>query len=191
MICPVCGAQIDENASFCTQCGSPVQNNSAPEYAPMEDHPTELFSEETDYEMPAYDTAPVYEAPAYDTAPAYDATPVYDTPPATPTYTQPYSYTGAEAPVSDPGAGLGKVSKILGIIGLVLMCGWAGAPLSITALILGCIGLSKSKSAGFENKSAKTGRTLGIIGVILIPIVLGVSFAIGFLGGMAETGMYY
>ncbi len=124
--------------------------------------------------MPEYDTAPVYEAPAYNM----------------PT-SEPYSYTGAEAPVSDPGAGLGKVSKILGIIGLVLMCGWAGAPLSITALILGCIGLSKSKSAGFENKSAKTGRTLGIIGIILIPIVLGVSFAIGFLGGMAETGMYY
>ncbi len=35
MICPVCGAQIDENAAFCTQCGSPVQNNSTPEYAPM------------------------------------------------------------------------------------------------------------------------------------------------------------
>lgn len=181
MICPTCGAQIDDNATFCTQCGSPIQNNTTPEYAPMEDHPTELFEETPAYEAPAYET-PAYEAPAYE-APAYDATPVYNA--------EPYGYTGAEVPASDPGAGLGKVSKILGIIGLVLMCGWAGAPLSITALILGCIGLNKSKNAGFENKSAKTGRTLGIIGVVLIPVVYIVSFAIGIALGAFESGTSY
>ncbi|MBR4286910.1 MAG: zinc-ribbon domain-containing protein [Clostridia bacterium] len=189
MICPICGAQIENDVAFCTQCGSPIQNNATPEYAPMDDHPTELFSEETNYEMPAYDTAPAYDsAPAYEAAPVYDAAPAYD---AAPTYSEPYSYTGTETPAKDPGAGLGKVSKILGIIGLVLMCGWAGAPLSITALILGCIGLSKSKSAGFENKSAKTGRTLGIIGVVLIPVVYIVSFAIGIALGAFESGTSY
>ena len=181
MICPTCGAQIDDNATFCTQCGSPVQNNTTPEYAPMEDHPTELFEETPAYEAPAYET-PAYDAPAYD-APAYDATPVNNA--------ETYSYSGSEAPAQDPGAGLGKASKILGIIGLVLMCGYAGAPLSITALILGCIGLNKSKNAGFENKSAKTGRTLGIIGVIFIPIVIVIGIVLGVIGGLAESSMYY
>lgn len=188
MICPTCGAQIEDNVAFCTQCGTPIQSDPTPAYAPMEDHPTELFSEEpAAYEAPAYE-APAYEAPAYE-APAYEA-PAYDTAPAYEA-AEPYSYSGVQAPAQDPGAGLGKASKILGIIGLVLMCGYAGAPLSITALILGCIGLKKSKNAGFENKSAKTGRTLGIIGVIFIPIVIIIGVVLGVIGGLAESSMYY
>lgn len=191
MICPVCGAQIEENVAFCTQCGSPVQNNATPEFASMEDHPTELFSEET----PAYDTAPVYETPAYDAAPvyeapAYDAAPSYDAVPEAPAYSDPYTYSDADVPASDPGAGLGKVSKILGIVGLLLMCASVGAPLSITALILGCIGLKKSKEAGFENKSAKIGRALGIVGIIFIPIIILIGVAAGTVVGLAESGMF-
>lgn len=176
MICPTCGAQIDDNATFCTQCGSPVQNNTTPEYAPMEDHPTELFEETPAYEAPAYET-PAYEAPAYDATPVYNA--------------EPYSYSGSEAPAQDPGAGLGKASKILGIFGIITSCCGFGMALAIVSIILGIIGSKKSSEAGFENASAKTGKILGIVGIVIAVIVWVAGFALGIVGGLAESSMYY
>ena len=124
------------------------------------------------YEAPAYEApaqaAPVYEAPTYESAPAYEA------PAAT-----------------DPGAGLGKTSKILGIIGIVTSCCGFGSVLAIVALILGIVGGKKSKGAGFENASAKTGLILGIVGIVISAIIY-VAYLIYYvvvLGAMST--MYY
>ncbi len=121
MFCNICGAQLEENSGFCTQCGSPVQATEAPAYAPMDDHPTELFTEEPVVaEAPAYET-PAYEAPAYapvaeqeteliSEAPAYEAAPVYD---AAPAYVAPET---AEAPAGDVSPKSRTTTLILSIL---------------------------------------------------------------------------
>ena len=114
MTCPTCGAQLNEGLKFCTQCGTPLQVAEAPvAEAPVVETPA---YEAPAYEAPAYEAAPVYEAPA-------QAAPVYETPTqAAPVY---------EAPAAtDPGAGLGKTSKILGIIGIVTSCCGFGSVLA-------------------------------------------------------------
>ena len=169
MTCPTCGAQLNEGLKFCTQCGTPLQVAEAP------------VAEAPVVETPAYE-APAYEAPAYE-APA-QAAPVYETPTqAAPVY---------EAPAAtDPGAGLGKTSKILGIIGIVTSCCGFGSILAIVALILGIVGGKKSKGAGFENASAKTGLILGVVGIAIGAIVY-IAYLIYYvvvLGAMST--MYY
>lgn len=165
MTCPTCGAQLNEGLKFCTQCGTPLQVAEAP------------VAEAPVVETPAYE-APAYEAPAYEAAPVYEASaqaaPVYEAPAAT-----------------DPGAGLGKTSKILGIIGIVTSCCGFGSVLAIVALILGIVGGKKSKGAGFENASAKTGLILGIVGIVISAIIY-VAYLIYYvvvLGAMST--MYY
>ena len=175
MTCPTCGAQLNEGLKFCTQCGTPLQVAEAPvAEAPVVETPA--------YEAPAYE-APAQAAPAYE-APAYEAAPVYEAPAqAAPVY---------EAPAAtDPGAGLGKTSKILGIIGIVTSCCGFGSILAIVALILGIVGGKKSKGAGFENASAKTGLILGIVGIVISAIIY-IAYLIYYvvvLGAMST--MYY
>ena len=76
--------------------------------------------------------------------------------------------------VEDPGQKLGTAAMILGIITLVtgLLCGcWGGyIPLGcgITGLVLGIVGGNKSKAAGFENKDAKSGIVLSIVGMAVV-----------------------
>lgn len=171
MTCPTCGAQLNDGLKFCTQCGTPLQVAEAPVVeTPAYEAPA--------YEAPAYEAAPVYEAPAQ-AAPVYEA-PTYESAPA------------YEAPVAtDPGAGLGKTSKILGIIGIVTSCCGFGSVLAIVALILGIVGGKKSKGAGFENASAKTGLILGIVGIVISAIIY-VAYLIYYvvvLGAMST--MYY
>ena len=90
--CSNCGAQLQDNARFCGECGqkqevTPLQEtpeSEAPVYeAPVYEVPVqeEPVYEAPVYEAPAYE-APVYEAPAYEVPqqqyePAYGA-PVYD-----------------------------------------------------------------------------------------------------------------
>ncbi len=166
MICPTCGAQLNDGLKFCTQCGTPLQVAEAPVVeTPVVETPV---YEAPVQETPVYEAAPVYEAPTYESAPAYEA------PAAT-----------------DPGAGLGKTSKILGIIGIVTSCCGFGSILAIVALILGIIGGKKSKGAGFENASAKTGLILGIVGIAIGAIVY-IAYLIYYvvvLGAMST--MYY
>ena len=181
MICPTCGSQLNDDLKFCTQCGTPLADAApATAYAPVEDNPTELFSEQP--AAPAYDAAPVYgAAPAYDAAPAYSAAPSYDTAP---------SY-GAAPVANDPGAGLGKTSKILGIVGIITSCCGFGSLLAIAALILGIIGGKKSKGAGFENASAKTGLILGIVGIAISVLVYVAYMIYYFVVYAAAASMYY
>lgn len=107
MFCNTCGAQLEDGVAFCTQCGAPVENVEMPAYAPMDDHPTELFTEEP--VAPAYEATPAYEAPAYEAAPAYD-TPAYD---AAPAYVAPET---AEAPAGDVSPKSRTTTLILSIL---------------------------------------------------------------------------
>ena len=172
MFCPSCGSEIGEGLKFCTQCGTPLEN-AAPA-APVEPEFTA--------EAPAYEAAPAYDAaPEY--TQGYTATPVYDAEPVNP--------VGAEP--TDPGAGMGKISKILGIVGIITSCCGFGFALSVVSLILGIIGAKKSEEAGFENASAKTGKILGIVGIVIGAIVCVIAFIGSFAStmGMSSGGYYY
>jgi hypothetical protein len=94
------------------------------------------------------------------------AAPTY-APPAAPAYA-PTGYAPAggytPAPVSNPGKGLGVAAMILGIISLVLWCTvYVSIFTSIVGLILGAIGLKKSKDAGMGNGMAVAGLVTSII----------------------------
>ena len=196
MICPTCGSHLNDNLKFCTQCGTPLTNAApATPYAPVDDNPTELFTETPAYE-PAAPQADVYQpntapqadvyqpdvaqapyeaAPAYEPAPAYDTTPAYDAPAQ---YGQDYA-TFDSAPVEpvEEKKG-GKLGLIFGIISLVFgvisplccCCGVIGAifgiVLSLVSVATGIVGLITSKNGG------KAGKIMAIIGLILGALVL-------------------
>ncbi len=125
MFCNICGAQLEENTAFCTQCGAPVQSDAAPAYAPMDDHPTELFSEEPVAAAPAYDPTPAYEAPAYEApayeAPAYDA-PAYDAPAYdAPAYDAAPAYVAPEAAADAPAGNVSPKSRTTTLILSILL----------------------------------------------------------------------
>ncbi|MBR4286909.1 MAG: zinc-ribbon domain-containing protein [Clostridia bacterium] len=188
MFCPSCGALIDDGLSFCSQCGS-ILNNAAPQYSPMEDHPTELFNENayqpvTDYAPPQDAYPSVDYNPAYADAPVYNqAPPVYqNVQPAYNQYQNPPAYNqtgyvgyanpyaGLEKPKRDPGKVCGILSLIFSLVGYpFLICYGAGLVYWLAALILGFIGLSASKRNGFKNGKAKAG-----IIITLIPFILGI-----------------
>ena len=73
----------------------------------------------------------------------------------------------------DPGKVFGLISMILGIVGLALsvICCTYGAylasPMGIAAIVLGVIGNTKSRSAGFENKQGKLGLILGVVAIVV------------------------
>lgn len=66
-----------------------------------------------------------------------------------------------QMPAKNPGKGLGVAAMVLGIIGQLLF----PLILGILALILGAIGLSKSKNVGMKNGMAVAGIVLGIIAI--------------------------
>ena len=118
MFCNSCGAQLEENTAFCTQCGAPVKA----EEAPVADAPA--YEAAPAYDAPAYEAAPAYDAPAYEAAPASDA-PAYE---AAPAYVAPEA---ANAPA-------GEVSPKSRTVALILAC-VVGA-LGINRLYLGTKG---------------------------------------------------
>ena len=84
--------------------------------------------------------------------------------------TQPVSFeVTEETPASDPGKTLGLIAMIIGIVAAALSCvcmcsclGMTVPPLfAIAALVLGFIGMKKSKSAGFKNAFALVGLITG------------------------------
>lgn len=98
-ICRNCGAECLENATFCTQCGTPItEGNLNNTEAPVYEAPVAPV-----YEAP---TAPVYEAPVYEA-------PVYETPTA-PAYT--YTPYVAEASGSKVPAILGMIFGIVAVL---------------------------------------------------------------------------
>ncbi len=203
MICPTCGSHLNDDLKFCTQCGTPLTNAApATPYAPVDDNPTELFTETPAYEpsvaqadvyqpntapvadvyQPGVAQAPYEAAPAYEPAPAYNATTAYDAPAQ---YGQDYA-TFNSAPVEpvEEKKG-GKLGLIFGIISLVFgvispiccCCGLVGAifgiVLSLIAVVTGIVGIIKSKNG------SKAGKIMAIIGLIFGALVLVAS--IGYL----------
>ena len=185
MFCKNCGIENPDGASFCRVCGS------------------------------ALAVAPVIEA---------SADPVAETPvePTVETPVQPASAPAAEGETApkvtavDPGKGMGVAALVLGIIGLVTgtvcNCGCActifgvfiSGPiailLAIVGLILGIIGMKKSKTAGFKNTMALVGIILSGIALAsgVISLVIGIlsfvpSFMEGFMEGFEQgyNGTYY
>ena len=117
----------------------------------------------------------------------------------------------SDVPATDPGKTLSLVSLILGIAALniiSLISGIASVALSfvctcfscggilpsalgVLAIILGAIGMGKSKNAGFNNKMGMIGLILGIAGVVLVAVISIVFAVIGGVGAiMGEAGSY-
>lgn len=104
-------------------------------------------------------------------------------------------------PVADPGKTLNLIALILGIatlvIGAICPCscpyvGWLAyvlVPLmGAASIILGVIGMKKSKEAGLDGKQGKIGMILGIAGIAVL-VVMGIislvsGVAVGILGGV-------
>lgn len=89
---------------------------------------------------------------------------------------------------SDPGKAKGIVALIMGILSMVNMCSCGtGIVFAIVGMILGSSGFNASAEAGFENKMAKTGKTLSIVGLILgiLGIVGWVIYLIAYAGLMS------
>lgn len=104
-------------------------------------------------EMAPPPPAPGYPAPA---VPAYPTAPAY------------------AAPAPAPENGMGIAALVLGIVGIVFLCGYGvGIIPSILAIVFGKIGMNKADQGLADNRSlAKTGFILGIIGVVLAVLVI-------------------
>jgi len=165
--CSSCGAQMDDNAVFCLNCGA---QKAAPAPAPA---PAQA-------QAPVQPQAPVYQQPVYQQPQA----PVYQQPQAT-VYQQPM-YVKPKI----PGRGFGISSLVLGIIGLVygfifmidviamLDYYWFDfeyilegmivplvifSVLSILSVSFGAAGFNR----GYRNGVCKSGLVLGIIGLCM------------------------
>ena len=94
-------------------------------------------------------------------------------PPPPPPGMPPGAY-GGQPMAAQPQNGLGTASLVLGIVGLVLLCGYGvGLILSILAIIFGKMGLTKADQGLATNRSqANAGFIMGIIGTILGVIIV-------------------
>ena len=123
----------------------------------------------TSFDAPA-ESAPVEPTPAeFSPAPAVETEPASSPAPAAdaqPAFSAPVSSTPAAA---DPGHGLGIASLVVSLIGFGLV-----------GLILGIIGLKKSKSVGRGNGLAIGGIIIGIVNIIAVTLV----FAVVAYGGV-------
>ena len=105
----------------------------------------------------------------------------------------------SDVPATDPGKTLNIISLISGIasVALSFVCtcfscgGILPSALGVLAIILGAIGMGKSKNAGFNNKMGMIGLILGIAGVALVAVISIVLVVIGGVGAiMGEAGGY-
>ena len=164
MICTNCGAVLDDDLNFCTQCGTPLkqtdvvsENVEAEAYAPeaVTDEayvPEEVYTPEVNDEVYV---PQVEQEPSFDTqfSPEFDQT----------AYAPPL-------PQNDPGKGLGIASMVVSIVGAVL-CNLFGIT-PIVGLILGIVANSKSKKAGFKNGFAIAGIVIGAVSIVLFVLCI-------------------
>lgn len=164
MICTNCGAVLDDDLNFCTQCGTPLkqtdvvsENVEAEAYAPeaVIDEayvPEEVYTPEVNDEVYV---PQVEQEPSFDTqfSPEFDQT----------AYAPPL-------PQNDPGKGLGIASMVVSIVGAVL-CNLFGIT-PIVGLILGIVANSKSKKAGFKNGFAIAGIVIGAVSIVLFVLCI-------------------
>ncbi len=100
--------------------------------------------------------------------------------------------------ITDPGKTFGLVSMIIGIVstvlGLVCSCalscigGFLPALAGIAGIVLGILGMNKSKQVGLKNKFALIGIILSSVGVGVVLIIVIINLILG-ASGLA-TGMF-
>ena len=168
MYCKSCGAPLTDGANFCTACGAPV----VPEPAVLTPDPTPTKAEPImDTPQP---TAPMY-TPVAPEEPAY-AAPIY------------------AAPESIVPQNIVDSIFTWGLVGLI-----TSLVISILGIIFSAIAMSKAKRClneyGYLPQQAKTGRTLGIVGLVLgiVFTVLGILALIMVIAAMAYgySRVYY
>ena len=73
-----------------------------------------------------------------------------------------------------PGKGLGIASMVLGIVSVSCFCciTYLSCVTAIVGIILGAVGNSQSKQAGYKNNMAVAGIVLGIIACSIFLIIL-------------------
>ncbi len=186
MYCKNCGSFVEDNASFCNNCGAatnpaagtPNAPYTQPAAAPYEAPAAPAYS--APYTPPYTPPAAPYEAPA---APAYSApyTPPY-TPPAAPYTPAPTYYNPAPVANTDPELAQSILTK--GIVGLAL------SELPVAGIVVS----KKAKnlhdqylSMGYDNcGKAKVGRILANIGFpvgIVMTVCWGIVFIAALFGG--------
>ncbi len=184
MFCTSCGALIEDGLNFCSQCGSPINNNAQPytSYQSTQYQPTETFNA-----PPVHQTESTY-APAQNTYQNMyqNAQPIYNQYQNPPTYNQPgYSgyaspYAGLERPKRDPGKVCGILSLIFSLVGYpFLICYGVGLIYWLAALILGGIGLRASKRNGFKNGRAKAGIIITLVPLIVTIVACIIALFVG------------
>ena len=151
MFCPNCGANNADGVAFCANCGTKLDN-----------------------QQPQQEAQPQYQQPEYQQPQYQQPQQQYQAP-----YQPPYVPT---APVAVPGKGLGITAMILGIISVSFFCllYYFTFIFSIPALILGCIGNSKAKSAGAKNGMAVAGIitsaiSIGLSVIFIFRVIFGVA----------------
>lgn len=109
-------------------------------------------------------------------------------------------------PASDPGKVFGIIALICGIVAVLVpfgcfcMCGGCFSPLlgilcGGAAIVLGVIGMNKSKAAGYKNTLGVVGMILGILALVgcLLFALINCLFvgASGFMSALDSSSSYY
>ena len=189
MICRHCGNEIASDAKFCGVCGA--VNEATINGQPIEDtKPQNAQPVQPQYGQPAQ---PQYAQPAQ---PQYGqpAQPQY-VQPAQPQYTQPVQtqyaqpaqYGASYNPAPDPVAS-GYAGRALGFGITSLCCCWLPFFFSIIGIVFGALAIKQSSNysrvASVVSGRARTGRILGIIGLV-ISIIVTAFWILALFAGMA------
>ena len=168
--CSNCGNEVGENAAFCVNCGYELAKQ---ETAPV------VEATPVVEEAPVVEETPVAEeAPVTEEAPVVEETPITEeipTPEATPVAEE-IPVVVLDAPKeSTAGSRFGKVSLILGIVGLApALCSPAlGFCVSAPGVVFGALSVAK--------KGKKVGLILSICGIATSFVVWLFSFLIAML----------
>ncbi len=107
-------------------------------------------------------------------------------------------------PATDPGKVFGIIALICGIVavlvclGCTCVCGCLGSLpgilCGVAAIVLGVIGMNKSKAAGYKNTLGVVGMILGIVGLAVFLLCTIVNMVIGGVSGLmnaASMDSYY
>lgn len=147
MNCPNCGAQNNDNANACFNCGAvltPDQQQPVPEQPPV--------YQQTPEQPPVYQQTPE-QPPVYQQAPVYQQPPVYQQAPA-------------YQPQPEQAKSSGVPSLVPMIMGIVSFAAGGILPLAILALVFGIPIQKRAKAAGTSDTKAKLGVIFGILGIV-------------------------
>jgi ABC-type multidrug transport system permease subunit len=154
MFCQQCGAQIDDKALFCNNCGTRTNNVQQPVQQQPVQQPVYQQPMQQPYVQQPVQQQPVYQQPVYQQ-------PVYQQP----VYQQENVVDPIAKEMADKAAGS---ALTFGILSLVFACTFY---LSFLGIIFACIAFSKAnKNKMFNNgvlqAKAKVGRGLAIGGLV-------------------------